>query len=265
MKKISILILLFLLSISYGFSQAIVTTEPANPSAVEPVTITIDVSGVGVLNGVEPLYLWAWVPGCCDSPTNGEWTNSNEANRMTKVADNIWSISFSSLKDFYQQPAGAIGEQIGFLAKAQDGSGDIKTEDLFLAIEPPRFVETEFRTFPANFSQEDIVTIFYNPTLDEESDLPNQSDIFVYMAAQLTDGTTLEAAPWSDVGTTESLRLTRQDDGKYTNVMIPSRMFNLSSGQNIEQVIFVLRNQDGTVQLSNRLAFPFVRNKIEKF
>lgn len=263
MKKIKILVLLILLS-TYGFSQ-VVTTTPENPSAVEPITIRVDVSSVAVLNGVSPLYLWAWVPGCCDSPTNGEWTNSNETNRMTEVEPNIWEISFSSLKDFYQQPAGAIGEEIGFLVKAKDGTGDIKTNDLFLPIEPPRFVETEFRTFPANFSQNDIATIIYNPSLDTESDLVNASDIYVYMAADLKDGSNVVVSDWVDVGSNDNLKLTQQSDGKFMLTMIPAKMFSLTDEQVIDKITFVLRNQDGSVQLSDRFSFPFVLKTSEKF
>lgn len=264
MKKIQFLILFIFLT-SYGFSQ-VITSIPEKPNPLEPVTIRVDVSSVSVLNGVEPLYIWAWIAGCCDSPTNGQWTDSNEANRMTKVADNIWEISLTSLADFYNQTAGTIGDKINFLVKAKDGTGDIKTNDLELAVSPPPFEDADFRSFPNKFSQEDIITVIYNPELDMESSLPDESEIYMYLTASLKDGGgTVEVSPWGEVGDNPELQLAQQADGRFTKVMVPSRMFNLTEGQEIDEITFVFRNKDGSIQLSDRTKSPFTLLKLEDF
>ena len=89
------------------FAQAKAEISPRLFTAEDKITITVNVAG-SPLDGIDPLYIWAWVPGCCGA-NNGDWTNSNEANKMTKVSANVWSFSYTPTT-FYGKTPAEIGE-----------------------------------------------------------------------------------------------------------------------------------------------------------
>lgn len=110
-----------------------VSPEVFNESDVVTLTFSgnsIDESQWGVSSNA--LYLWSWSfdlndQNIMDCPTNGEWTNSNEANKLTyNASTDKYSISFTP-NSFYNRTG--IGK-IGFLIKAKDGSGDKKSQDI---------------------------------------------------------------------------------------------------------------------------------------
>ncbi|WKK66222.1 alpha-amylase family glycosyl hydrolase [Lutimonas zeaxanthinifaciens] len=132
MKKF---LLLFLLLCSLANAQQQnVTFEVVPESFSEEDLITITASDFSpAVWGVTDVYLWAWASANGiqeDSPTNGEWTNSNEAQKMTSNGDGTYSISFVP-KDFYQRTG---LETIGFLVKAKNGTGDKKSQDNVVAV-----------------------------------------------------------------------------------------------------------------------------------
>ena len=96
------------------------------------ITITASDFSPGVW-GVTDVYLWAWSTASgveADAPNNGEWTNSDEAQKLTNNGDGTYSISFVP-KDFYERTG---LESIGFLVKAKDGTGDKKSQDNVVAV-----------------------------------------------------------------------------------------------------------------------------------
>jgi pullulanase/glycogen debranching enzyme len=130
MKKIFLLFTLFACTIILAQQQNV--TFSVSPSAFnEDEQITITVSNVNPATwGVSDIYLWAWSfdsndANIMDSPTNGSWTNSNEAQKLTNNGDGTYSISFTPTT-FYNRTG--IG-RIGILVKAKDGTGDKKSQD----------------------------------------------------------------------------------------------------------------------------------------
>ena len=130
--------LLLIVGLLYGFTclaQVQNATFSFNPSAFnedEPVTITVSGVDPTIWNAGEPdnIYLWAWyfdLNGnfAGDSPTNGDWTDSNESQILTNNGNGTYSITLTPT-DFY----GTTGiSQMGMLVKAKDGSGDKKSQD----------------------------------------------------------------------------------------------------------------------------------------
>jgi len=186
MKKIFFVFALVLTAFSYRLmaqtSGAVVTTIPANFTAVDQVKIIVDVSNVGNLKNKEPLYVWTWHPND-PAPGNGEWGNSNEARKMTKEGTNKWSWTMKPA-DFYGLVPAAV-TQIRFLVKAKDGTGDIKSSDIELNVAPLIFVPTAFRTFPTVAGQNEIMKVYLDQTL-VTTDLTTQrmnpvsADVFLY-------------------------------------------------------------------------------------
>lgn len=108
-----------------------------NPSAFdEDQEITITVSGLdagvwGSTNGAN-LYLWAWYKDSngvqSDSPTNGQWTNSDESQLLTNNGDGTYTFTLTPTT-FY----GDTGiTEIGMLVKTDDGELQSQDETYFV-------------------------------------------------------------------------------------------------------------------------------------
>jgi glycosidase len=124
----TLLILLFI-GTSVIAQQQTVTFDISPATFAEDELITITASDFSpAVWGVSDVYLWAWSTASGveqDAPNNGEWTNSDEAQKMTNNGDGTYSISFVP-KDFYNR---TDLESIGFLVKAKNGTGDKKSQD----------------------------------------------------------------------------------------------------------------------------------------
>jgi hypothetical protein len=214
--------LLLFLAVVNAMAQAKVDISPKGFTAEDRITITVDVAGT-VLDGVEPLYIWAWVPGCCGAD-NGEWNNSNEANKMTKVRANVWSISFVPTA-FYKKNAGEIGE-IGFLVKAKDGSGDKKTQDMGSKVESLVYVPKKIRVFPSQFTQDDVITIIYDQKLDDNPSMKALREIYMYTDISYDAGADrnvfFQPVSYDGVGDSNYVKFKSEGNGIYTLTMIPA-------------------------------------------
>ncbi|GAB7256888.1 hypothetical protein OBPA_13530 [Polaribacter sp. OB-PA-B3] len=103
--------------------------SPASFDATDEITITVNNINPATW-GVTDVYLWSWSYDLndaneIDSPNNGSWTNSSEAQKMTKINNTTYAITFTPTT-FYNRTE--IG-RIGMLVKAKNGDGDKKTQD----------------------------------------------------------------------------------------------------------------------------------------
>ncbi len=136
MKKVILLGFLFLTGFSYAQQQE--GTFTINPSAFnEDDEITITISGIDPAQwGVTDVYLWAWyfdsptASNAINSPTNGEWENSDERQKMTANGDG--SFSFTLTPTTFYNATGI--DRIGMLVKAKSGAGDKKTQDNVVSV-----------------------------------------------------------------------------------------------------------------------------------
>jgi 1,4-alpha-glucan branching enzyme len=129
-----------LLFTTLGFAQVQNVTFSIDPSAFnedEEITITVSNVDPTLWNSGQPdnVYLWAWYFDSngdfgADSPTNGEWTNSNEAQKLTNNGDGTYSYTLTPTS-FY----GTTGiSQLGMLVKAKNGDGDKKSQDFLVDV-----------------------------------------------------------------------------------------------------------------------------------
>jgi glycosidase len=142
MKKIYFILLLLTSCFAFAQVQTITYSIAPNPfDETNSITLTVNGSSIneatwGISNN--SLYLWTWSFDINDSPasqldcpTNGAWTNSNIANKFTyNAGTDTYTITFVPTT-FYNRTG--IG-RIGFLVKAQDGTGDKKSQDCFAEV-----------------------------------------------------------------------------------------------------------------------------------
>jgi 1,4-alpha-glucan branching enzyme len=140
MKKFFLILSIFFTT--WCFAQIQGVTGDAIPYPFEEtdlITLTLDGNSIdeslwGITDNA--IYIWSWsydlnFANELDCPTNGTWTNSDEANKLTyNSVNDIYSISFVPTS-FYNRTG--IG-RIGFLFKAKDGSGDKKSQDILLDV-----------------------------------------------------------------------------------------------------------------------------------
>lgn len=138
MKKIT---LLFLLISSFAWCQQQTVTFGVNPASFEETqSVTLTFNGTSINEATwgvtgNALYLWTWSLDAnnvsVDCPTNGAWTSSNEANKLTyNAGTDTYSITFVPTT-FYNRTGIA---RIGFLIKAKNATGDKKSQDIFVNV-----------------------------------------------------------------------------------------------------------------------------------
>ncbi len=205
-------------------SGAVVTTVPSSFTAEDVVKIIVDVSAVGNLAGKEPLYMWTWNPGN-PAPGNGDWTNSNEARKMTKEATNKWSITFKPT-DFYGKAPAEI-TKIEFLVKAKDATGDLKTNDIALNVDPLIYTPTVFRTFPKFVGKNEIITAYLDQNLALDATTQRMTPATVEIS--IFNGNT-------QVGTTQAGNLKNEGNKVWSYTFFPPGFFNLAPNAIVNKI-----------------------------
>ncbi|UII19220.1 alpha-amylase family glycosyl hydrolase [Fulvivirga ligni] len=165
--------ILTLLLISFsGYAQ--VTTNPEIVVASEPVTITVDVTGTGLQDYTDDVWLWTWIKegnATGDAPTNvNPATAAQDAAKMTRSNEdpNIYSITLT-LSEFYNVDAADM-DVVGLLLKGRDWSNG-QTPDYSIDISEPGFSVkiTQPSTFPLFLNEGDNLNI--EATAAEEASL----------------------------------------------------------------------------------------------
>lgn len=240
-------------------NQFIAGTTPFSFS--ERVKLIVDISAVPILVAEEAagkdIYIWAFIQGCCGSPNNGDWGNSNELHKMTKESTNKWSYTFTSVGDFIgtdyaaaKSAAKAAGRpedqtRLGFLVKGKNGNGDVKSGDMEVAFTGPVYVPSEFAVFPLNYSSDDVVTYLYDQNLEDNATMKTQTEAYVYLEGDLAGGGTIIPVSQANVGTSTnpSMKMTDKGGKKFTYTFVPSRLFGLTAGQRLTAIRVTIRSK----------------------
>ena len=115
----------------------------------------------------EDIYLWAWNPSA-PAAGNGDWGASDEQQRMTKVSEKLYSMSFVPTAYFGVDGPTFFTRGISCLAKFDNGyayeeefGGEAKTEDLTVGI-VPQLCNGRVCVFPEIRESDDFVTFTYD-------------------------------------------------------------------------------------------------------
>jgi 1,4-alpha-glucan branching enzyme len=135
-------LLFILLMHIFAFSQITVSysVSPSTFDETEAVTVTFTVNenSFGVAS-THSLYLWAWsfdsANVMADSPTNGTWSSSGAANKLTYTGGTstaaTYTYTMNTVKSFYGNRTNPL-KTIGFLVKSQTGT--YKSQDIVLPV-----------------------------------------------------------------------------------------------------------------------------------
>lgn len=257
MKKIIASCLVLLTAMTYSNAQKI-TYDPPVPDPDLPMTIVIDLEATETTTladyAVTPdIYVWTWIEGLGDSPTNGTgWSSSDERNKMTKVGTTGKKYTFTygpTLKAHFQKDAQDLwGKKLGCLAKAKDGAGnpENKTENMLITIPTPPSGPQLVATHPlkvldtVQVDRNDIVTFIYNNALDTLVAMHNPplgpDDVAVFTRVYFYgDAAPYNFSPPSTYDSNPALSMKAvagSTTGEYRLSFIPNQFFTVDNGCN---------------------------------
>lgn len=220
MKKLIFFLLLAVASFT-GWAQ--VTVTPVGFTAIDEVTIEIDATGTGMAGETEA-FIWifsnpdipanqqATYPGR-DGVVNGQWGNSSESARVTRISGNRWRFKFIATDMFNLTPAQL--KQFGFLLKSKTGGKQTPDYKPFV-FEPLIFTPTTFRTFPQKVGTTDVATVNFDQSLatsiNDQRMTPTSATIVLYN----------DAVPAQAVGTIANVPV-RKNGSIYSATFYPQQ------------------------------------------
>lgn len=242
-KLLSILTLTF-----FAFAaKAQVTFSPASFTAIDPVTLTVDVTGTAMA-GESEAYIWIFsnpsVSGSTtfpnrDGSVNGSWGNSSDAAKLTNVGGNKWRFSFTGTELFGLTPAQL--KDFGFLLKTKTGSKQTPDYKPF-AFDPLIFTPTMLRVFPAKVGQDDVVTVVFDKSL---ATTLNDTRMTPAKAVITLEGVNASGTSFS---ATYEVTVRQMSTNMWGASFIPTRLHPLTAGQMLVKFKYKF---DGTVLDTN--------------
>lgn len=251
------------LLIGATLSAQVAYVLPSPTNANEEITLYIDVnqSSDGTANNAlkamltdhpdEDVYLWSWQPA---EPVagNGSWNESNEALKLTKISDLLYSITFVPTAFYGVDGSQLFSNGISCLAKLKDGNafggeefnyeGEAKTEDLSIDI-VPRLCDERICIFPEVRQEDDYLTITYDNNQEEIAGLQNMGndDCYIYLVARITNFVFYEFVPSAEVTNTPELKLEPipGQPGMFRTTIIPRDLFSqIPPDQKIKDLVY---------------------------
>ncbi len=248
-----------------AFSQVAYLDKPDEFDPTKPCKIIVNLKltknewGIIEIAQTEDIYLWIWKPvehpaghPLANGTGSAAWKSSNEALKMTKEAENIYSYTFTPTVFFECDAAKVYKEDFHFLLKPKDGGGygdpDRKTEDLLIEVDPPSGPVVKIQTVPTGkgtkkdtmiTSTNDVFSIVYNNIAEEKVTMKNATDLYVYVVAyDSTGGIYKIAANAKKVADFPKLKMKMTTTGVFQYSCIPEKLFTIPAGKKIVKIEF---------------------------
>ena len=190
--------------------------SPSTFTAEDQITLTYDVTGTGMAGATEA-YIWLW-GNAGDSPLNTSWTNSPDAARMTAAGTNKWSFTFTATLLYGLPPAAFTNFR--FLVKKKDGSAQTPDQGPF-NFDPLVFVPTMLRVFPGKVGADDVVTVNFDVTTNEQRMTPTTATI------------TMIDDAGNNVGSPLTIAVRKTGETIWSATYIPSLSFTPGAGRKL--------------------------------
>ncbi|WP_224995635.1 hypothetical protein [Cesiribacter sp. SM1] len=254
MKKLLYILLplTFLGTSAFAQAEATATVSPANFTAVDEITITVDVStDEDLKNYTGDAYLWLWIPEGPDAPSNISPANTNpEATAQAKFTrvegqEDVYTITLVPATFFGLPPAQIT--KIGIILKGNDWSQG-QTKNFIYDVDPLEFVDQVNRTFPDRFVSEDVVTIFFNQTLAQAGPIQDIEAVYMSIVASGVDanGTEVTDIPLK-AQFAGPLQMKHEVAQIYSVSVLPAAYFEVPAGVTLTTLSYSFHNQDASI------------------
>ncbi len=285
MKKILFAILL-LVSTKFVSGQA-AWIEPDPTDVTKTIRIYVDLDKLDatkeptarLLADPGPYYMWTWSPAelpVGNPKVNGEgerpWQNSNEILKLTKDDTKGPKVYYYEMvpTEFYEVSAAVVYEKgINFLVKPKNGGGygdpDTKSEDITIAVNPPKTDKGTLYPFPSIIKQDKLVAIIYDNAKETKATMQNlgENDVLLYMKAYVEDTatavvSTIEPTKFLQLQNNPKLAMKKDATGKFKIYMIPDKFFNIPAGSVLKELELTIRKRawaSGADQIDQRIKF----------
>lgn len=235
--------------------------EPEGALMNEEITIYVDLNKLdqgldhtvllidAAQNG-EDMYIWTWSPKehpaghpLVNGTGSQAWKNSNPALKMEKRDPGdpnslVYGYTMTPT-DFYEVDAIEVYENdISLLVKPQDGGGygdpDIKSEDLSLGLEVPKGDAATVLGLPSQPFRDDVFTVIYDNTLEENENMQNLGDdeVYLYIAGfkgdSITNPADYEISNFFEAAKNDDLQMTPLGGGKFQYTFIPDEKLGIA-------------------------------------
>lgn len=228
MKHIFYLLITSLLALSVQAQNP--SFSPSSFTAEDEVTLTVDVTGTGMA-GATDAYLWIFsnpdIGGGADGVTNGSWTNSSTAAKMTPAGPNKFTFKFIGTTMFGQTPAQL--KSFGFLLKKKDGSAQTPDYKPYF-FDPLIFVPSLARVFPSKVDVDDVITVNFDQrfAVNTNDKRMTPKTVTITMFDDLNN----------QVGTPLVVNLRSTEPTIWSGSFIPERSFTAAAGRKLQKFYY---------------------------
>jgi hypothetical protein len=215
--------------------------------------------GIVDIAQTEDMYLWIWKPKehpaghpLANGIGGAAWKNSNEALKMTKESEGVYSFTFTPTEFFETTPANIYKEDFHFLLKPKDGGGygdpDRKTEDLSILVDPPAGPIVKFLSIPMGKGDkkdtiisgtDDVFSVVYNNSAEEKVSMQNPTELYAHVIAYDETGASFSiAANARRAGDFPQLKMKQTKSQIFQYSFIPEKLFEalIPSGRKIFKI-----------------------------
>jgi hypothetical protein len=209
-----------------------VTFSPSTFTAIDPVTITVDVTGTPMA-GESEAYIWIFsnpsISGNAafpnkDGSVNGSWGNSSDAAKLTSLGANRWRFTFTGTDLFGLTPAQL--KDFGFLLKNKTGTKQTPDYKPF-AFDPLIFTPTKLRVFPSKVSPSDVITVVFDKAMAETTEEVRMTTASVTFSVYNENNVM--------VGTPITVPVRSMQNNLWGASFIPTRSFTVPTGMRLNK------------------------------
>jgi len=222
-------------------------TYPAITALDEEVTWYFDLSGTSFADGGD-LYLWAWSPF---EPDAGHWDNSSDFAKLVYVGNMVWKKTLTPTQ-YFKMTAADIKPTAGFWLRLKDKAGTIQSDvinvpgswrdlDAFIS------GNATVKIFPEKFYIDQPLSILVNAKLvwtgAVQGGLVGASELHLHSGLNTWADSVVKYQAWIPAQVQKTLFKSLGND-IYKFDMVPNQYYNTGDGFIMENISFVIPNQD---------------------